>query len=174
MGWILLIVLILIAAFLIYVAMKPNSFRMERSARIAAPAERVFPFVNDFHLWTQWSPFEGLDPGMQRSFSGASSGVGSVYEYSGNNRVGAGRMEIRESVPNAKVLSSLDFSRPMVAHNFAEFTFRPEGGGTVVTWAMYGPSPFMSKLFTTFISMESIVGKQFDEGLANLKRVSEG
>ena len=99
--------------------------------------------------------------------------MGAVYAYEGNNKVGAGRMEIKESVPAAKVLSALDFSKPMVAHNFAEFTFRPEGGGTLVTWAMYGESPFMSKLFTTFISMDAIVGKQFDQGLANLKRVAE-
>lgn len=175
MSWtILVIIVVIIAAFLIYVAMKPSSFRLERSTRVNAPPDRIFPLINDFHNWTQWSPFEGLDPNLQRTYSGPSSGVGSVYAYEGNNKVGAGRMEIKESVPNGKVLSALDFSKPMVAHNFAEFSFRPDGGGTVVTWAMYGPSPFMSKLFTTFFSMDSIVGKQFDQGLANLKRIAEG
>lgn len=172
-GWVILIVIVIVAAFLIYVAMKPNAFRLERSTTINAPADRIFPLVNDFHNWTQWSPFEKLDPGLVRSYSGAESGVGAVYAYQGNNKVGAGQMEIKQSVPSSKVLASLDFEKPMVAHNFAEFTFKPSGSGTSVTWAMYGPAPFMSKLFTTFMSMDSMVGGQFDEGLANLKRVAE-
>ncbi|MDR3470185.1 MAG: SRPBCC family protein [Devosia sp.] len=175
MLWTILIAIVaIIAAFLIYVAMKPNAFRLERSIVINAPAERIFPLVDNFHNWRQWSPFEGLDPNLKRSYSGPESGVGAVYAYEGNNRAGAGRMEIRESVAGGKVLASLDFSRPFVAHNFAEFTFRPSAGSTVVNWAMYGPSPFMSKLFTTFMSLDSMIGKHFDEGLANLKRVSEG
>jgi carbon monoxide dehydrogenase subunit G len=170
---IVVIIVVLIAAVLVFAAMKPNAFRMERSTSINAPAEKIFPFINDFHNWTSWSPFEKLDPALKRSYSGAPSGQGAIYEYEGNNKVGAGRMEITESSPSSRVVSKLDFIKPMVAHNFAEFTLEPRGNTTVVTWAMYGASPYMAKLMTTFVSMDRLVGKQFDEGLANLKAVSE-
>jgi carbon monoxide dehydrogenase subunit G len=170
---IVVIIVVLIVAVLVYAAMKPNAFRMERSTSINAPAEKIFPFINDFHNWTSWSPFEKLDPALKRSYSGAPSGQGSIYEYEGNNKVGAGRMEITESSPSSRVVSKLDFIKPMVAHNFAEFTLEPRGNATVVTWAMYGASPYIAKLMTIFVSMDRLVGKQFDEGLANLKAASE-
>lgn len=175
MAWtILIIIVIVVAAFLIFVAMKPGTFRLERSASINAAPDKIFPLINDFHNWTQWSPFEKLDPELQRSYSGAQSGKGAVYAYRGNNKVGSGSMEIKESVPSTKVMATLDFLKPFEAHNMAEFTLAPGSGGTVVTWAMFGPRPFVIKLMTTFVSMDNLVGKQFDEGLANLKRVAEG
>ena len=174
MAWtILIIIVIVVAAFLIFVAMKPGTFRLERSASINAAPDKIFPLINDFHNWTQWSPFEKLDPDLQRSYSGAQSGKGAVYAYRGNNKVGSGSMEIKESVPSTKVMATLDFLKPFEAHNMAEFTLAPSAGATVVTWAMFGPRPFVIKLMTTFVSMDNLVGKQFDEGLANLKRVAE-
>lgn len=174
MVWIvLLIIVVVVAAFLAFVAAKPNNFRLERRTSINAAPEKIFPLINDFHNWTQWSPFEKIDPNLQRTYSGAESGKGAVYAYSGNNKVGSGRMEITESVPSTKVLATLHFVKPFEAHNTAEFTLVPGAGATVVSWAMYGPSPFISKLMMTFMSMDGLVGKQFDEGLANLKRVAE-
>ncbi|MDB5562084.1 MAG: polyketide cyclase [Hyphomicrobiales bacterium] len=170
---IIIIIALLIAAVLIYAAARPAAFRMERSATINAPAEKIFPFINDFHKWAAWSPWEKLDPALQRSYAGPDSGRGAVYEYEGNNKVGAGRMEITDSTPASRVLTTLDFIRPMQAHNFAEFTLVPQGSATVVTWAMYGRSPYIAKLMTIFVSMDKLVGKQFDEGLANLKAVAE-
>ncbi|HEV7718207.1 MAG TPA: SRPBCC family protein [Arsenicitalea sp.] len=170
---IIIIIALLIAGVLVYAASRPNAFRMERTATINAPAEKIFPFINDFHKWAAWSPWEKLDPALQRSYAGPQNGKGAIYEYEGNNKVGAGRMEITESTPSSRVLTTLDFLRPMRAHNFAEFTLVPQGGATVVTWAMYGRSPYMAKLMTIFVSMDKLVGKQFDEGLANLKAVAE-
>jgi uncharacterized protein YndB with AHSA1/START domain len=170
---IIIIIALLIAAVLVYAATRPNAFRMERTATINAPAEKIFPLINDFHKWAAWSPWEKLDPALQRRYAGPESGKGAIYEYEGNNKVGAGRMEITDSTPASRVLTTLDFIRPMQAHNFAEFTLVPHGSATVVTWAMYGRSPYMAKLMTIFVSMDKLVGKQFDEGLANLKAVAE-
>ncbi|HEY4201508.1 MAG TPA: SRPBCC family protein [Devosiaceae bacterium] len=166
-------IVILIIALLIYAATKPKTFRMERSTTIEAPPDKVFSLIDNFHNWTQWSPWENVDPNLQRSYDGPDNGKGAIYAYEGNSKVGAGRMEIVESNPSSKVLATLDFIKPMQAHNFAEFTLRPSGSGTNVTWAMYGPMPYMHRLMTTFLSMDKMIGKDFERGLANLKAAAE-
>lgn len=166
------VIVVAVLAVLVYAATKPNSFRVERTVQIAAPPEKIFPLINDFHNWTLWSPFEKLDPDLQRNYMGAPEGLGAVYEYSGR-KAGAGRMQITESSAPHKIVSTLDFTRPMRAHNVAEFILRPTEGGTEVTWAMHGPAPYMSKLMTTFFSMDKLVGGQFAEGLDNLRGVAE-
>ncbi len=169
---IVIILVVVIVALVIFVATRPDSFRLQRSTTVNAPPEKIVPFVNDFHNWRAWSPYEDIDPALKRSYTGAPSGVGAIYAYEGNSKVGAGRMEIRES-SSARVLATLDFLRPFEAHNFAEFTFVPKGSSTTVTWAMYGPSSFMTKAMGLFFSMDKLVGKQFETGLANLKSVAE-
>jgi uncharacterized protein YndB with AHSA1/START domain len=163
----------LIAALLIYASTKPDSFRLERSTAINAPPEKVFPLVNDFHAWTQWSPWEKIDADLKRDYSGAPAGKGAIYGWEGK-KTGKGRMEIVESVPSSKVLLTLDFIAPMKANNMTEFTFTPNGqGGTVVNWAMYGPSAFVHKIMQVFMSMDAMVGKSFETGLANMKAAAE-
>jgi uncharacterized protein YndB with AHSA1/START domain len=166
-------VVVLVAALLAYAAARPDSFRLERSATIQAPPEKVFALVNDFRLWTAWSPWENIDPALKRSYSGAASGVGTAYAWEGNKDVGAGRMEITEAAPGAKIVIRLDFLEPFEAHNTTEFTFAKQGEATTVTWAMYGPSPLMAKLMGIFFSMDRMVGGQFEQGLAKLKAVAE-
>ncbi len=170
---IILIVLAVIAvaviALLIYASTRPDSFRVQRSITIRAPAERIFPEVNDLRVQQSWSPWEAKDPAMKRSYSGEQSGKGAKYEWQGNKQVGEGRMEIVESTPPTKVLMKLDFIKPFPANNMAEFTLEPKGDTTVVTWAIYGPSPFMSKLMGVFMNIDTMIGKEFDTGLANLK-----
>lgn len=168
-----IVVVILIAAVLILAALKPTSFRYERSTSIEAPPQKVFPLIDDFHNWKQWSPWEKLDPALQRTYSGPPSGKGAVYAWQGNKNVGSGRMEITDSQPAKKVLIKLDFISPFEAHNTAEFTLAPESGGTKVTWAMYGPSPFMPRLMSVFMNMEKMLTKSFDEGLASMKALAE-
>jgi uncharacterized protein YndB with AHSA1/START domain len=158
-----------VAGILGYAASRPSGFRVERSAHIDAPPDRVFAKMNDFREWPSWSPWEELDPAMSRMHSGASSGRGAVYEWSGNKKVGKGRMEIIESVPAKKVGIKLDFITPFEAHNTTEFTLTPSGGGTDVNWAMTGASNFMMKVFGVFVSMDKLVGKDFEKGLAKLK-----
>jgi hypothetical protein len=169
----IIVVVVLIALLLIYAATRPAEFRVERSVIINASAEKIFPLINDFREWEPWSPWEKVDPAVKRSYSGAASGEGAVYEWSGNKNIGQGRMEIVESSPPFKVKLKIDFIKPFEAHNTIEFTLIPQGDSTRVTQAMYGPSPFISRLMGIFCSMDKMVGRKYEEGLANLKALSE-
>lgn len=164
---------LLLAAFLVYAAAKPNHFRYERSASINAAPEKIFPFINDLQQWASWSPYEKYDPAMKRSISANSKGKGAVSEWDGNNKVGKGRMEVLESTPPSKVVFKLEFFRPFKACNTAEFTLEPQGGATRVTWAMSGPTPFMAKVMGLLFNCEKMVSNDFSEGLANLKALAE-
>ncbi|MGD9842828.1 MAG: SRPBCC family protein [Steroidobacteraceae bacterium] len=167
------LIVIALGVFLFFVANRPDTFRLQRSLSIKASPEKVFALLNDFHQWGAWSPWEKLDPAMTRTFSGANSGVGAIYEWHGNKKVGKGRMEIIESSPSHLLRIKLDFLAPFEAHNTAEFTLQPQADGTNITWAMYGPSPFISKLMTMFFSMDKMVGGDFERGLTNLKQLAE-
>jgi hypothetical protein len=167
------VLLATIAAILVYAATRPDSFRVERSTAMNAPAEKIFPYIDGLKRWTAWSPYEGRDPAMKRAYSGAESGKGAVYEWDGNDNVGKGRMEIVDSTPPNRVVIKLDFLKPFEGHNMAELTVEPKGGQTIVTWAMYGPSPFMTKLIGTFMDMDDMIGRDFAAGLAKLKTVVE-
>jgi uncharacterized protein YndB with AHSA1/START domain len=162
-----------IAIVLILAATKPDTFSVQRAATVKAPAEKIFPLINDFHQWGTWSPWETKDPAMKRNFSGATSGKGAVYGWEGNKNVGSGRMEILEASMPSKIVIKLDFFKPFEGHNTAEFTMLPQGDATSVTWVMHGPAPFMSKIMQVFMNMDSMIGKDFEAGLANLKRATE-
>ena len=166
-------VVILIAGVLGYAAMRPDTFRVQRSIDIQAPAEAVYALIEDFHRWPLWSPWEKKDPAMERSHSGAPRGTGAVYAWKGDKNVGEGRMEILESAPPTGVKIKLDFLKPFEAHNTSEFTLRPTGGTTNVIWAMHGPNLFIGKLMSLFVSMDAMIGKDFETGLANMKSAAE-
>jgi uncharacterized protein YndB with AHSA1/START domain len=167
------VVLAAIAVILVYAATRPDSFRVERSTAMNAPPEKIFPYIEGLKRWAAWSPYEGRDPAMKRAYSGAESGKGAVYEWDGNDDVGKGRMEIVDSTPPHRVVIKLDFLKPFEGHNMAELTVEPKGGQTIVTWAMYGPSTFMTKLIGTFMDMDDMIGRDFAAGLAKLKTVVE-
>ena len=162
-----------VAIILILAAMQPNTFHVERKAVINAKPARVFAQFNDFHKWEAWSPWEKMDPAMKRTYSGKASGKGAVYAWEGNGKVGAGSMEITESAASSKIIMSLDFKKPMVAHDTGTFTFAKSGKGTEVTWAMDGQVPFVGKIFHVFMNMDKMIGKSFEDGLANLKAIVE-
>jgi uncharacterized protein YndB with AHSA1/START domain len=168
-----IVAVVLAAALLAFAATKPDTFRVQRTASIQAPPEKIYPLISDFRGWGAWSPWEKLDPAMKRTHGGAASGTGAVYAWEGNREVGAGRMEIVDAAPPSRVKIKLDFLQPFEAHNFAEFTLAPAGDGTAVTWAMYGPNTFVSKLMSVFVSMDGMVGGYFETGLANLKAAAE-
>ncbi len=169
----LIVVALLVGGLLIFVATKPDSFRVERSTLIKAPPEKIFLLVNDLHQWEPWSPWEKLDPALKRVYSGANSGVGAIYEWLGNSKVGHGRMEIIESTAASKVVLKLHFIKPFEAKNTVEFVLGKEGDSTRVTQAMYGPSPYISKLMSLVFSMDKMVGTKYEEGLGNLKNLAE-
>jgi uncharacterized protein YndB with AHSA1/START domain len=162
-----------IAVVLILASRKPGTFRVERTVLVKAAPEKIFPLIGDFHQWRAWSPYEDRDPNLQRTYRGANSGKGAVYEWNGNKNVGSGRMEILEAPPPRKVVIKLDFIKPFEGHNTAEFTLLPQGDTTTVTWLMYGPAPLMSKVMQVFVNMDNMVGKDFATGLASLKRITE-
>jgi hypothetical protein len=143
------ILAIAIAVILILAANKPVTFRVQRAASIKAPAERIFPLINDFHQWGGWSPWEG------------------------DKNVGTGRMEILEAAAPSKIVIKLDFIKPFEAHNTAEFTMLPQGDATNLTWQMHGPTPFMHRVMQLFMDFDKLVGKDFEAGLANLKKLTE-
>lgn len=171
------IVAILIAvglsAVLVLASTKPDTVRVERSLAVNAPASAIYPLIADFHRWTAWSPYEQRDPAMKRTFGGAAQGKGATYAWDGNGNVGAGKMEILEANPSSAIRIKLDFERPFEARNVAEFTFVTQGGSTLVTWAMQCPAPLLSKVMQVFIDMDRMIGKDFEAGLASLKRVTE-
>ncbi len=169
---IVIIIAIIIIALLVYAATRPDTFRIERSIHIKASSEKIVSLINNFHNMQAWSAWEKVDPAMQRAYSGADSGVGAKYAWQGNKEIGAGSMEITESTPT-KIVMKLDFTAPFKAHNTVEFTLTPHGDGVTVTHAMFGPSPFISRLMGLVFSMDKMVGSKFEEGLATLKAIAE-
>ena len=155
------------------VALQPSDFRIARTATISAPAQVVFSQVNDFHKWEAWSPWAKMDPAARNAFEGAPSGTGAVFTWAGNRKVGEGRMTLTESRPPELIRITLDFLKPFAASNIAEFTFRPEGSQTVVTWAMSGKKNFIARAVCLFMNMEKTVGGEFEKGLAQMKAVAE-
>jgi len=168
-----IVVVGVIAAVLIFAATRPDTFRVQRTARIKAPPGKIFPLIDDLHRHTTWSPWEKKDPEMKRAHSGAPSGKGAVYEWNGNKEIGKGRMEITESTPSSRVVMAMHFIKPFEAHNTAEFTLEPKGDSTTVTWALYGPQPYFAKVMHLFFNVDKMVGKEFETGLANLKAIAE-
>ena len=169
----LAILIIAVLAILGLASRKADTFSIEREITIKAPPEKIFALINDFHHWDAWSPWEKRDPAMKKTFSGANSGNGAVYAWDGNNQVGAGRMEIIETIPPVHIIIQLDFSKPMTGHNIAEFKLDSEGDITKVTCGMTGQTPFLSKVIQVFMSMDKMVGADFESGLANLKVLAE-
>jgi uncharacterized protein YndB with AHSA1/START domain len=145
-----------------------STYTVERSATIAAPPERVYDVVADFRQWRRWSPWEDLDPNLQRTYGGAESGRGAVYEWSGNKKAGQGRMEIVDAEPPSRIGIALDFLKPFKSSNTTTFTFTPEGDGTRVRWSMTGPRPLMMRLFGFLFDPEKMIGRDFEKGLARL------
>jgi uncharacterized protein YndB with AHSA1/START domain len=152
--------------------MANSTFRYERSTTISAPAEKVFALIDDFRAWSRWSPYEKLDPAMQKQYSGEARGVGAAYAWTGK-KAGTGSMVITEAAPASRVVIALTFTKPMKAQNVAEFVLEPTGGGTRVTWSMTGQITLMTRLFGLFVNMDKMIGKDFEDGLAAMKAVAE-
>ena len=172
-GIVAIVLLVAVAAVLAYATTRPDSFRVQRTASIKAPPEKIYALISDLRGWGAWSPYEKKDPAMKRTFGEPASGKGATYAWDGNNNVGQGRMEIVDVSPPAKIVIKLDFLRPFEAHNIAEFTMQPRGDATEVTWAMHGPVPYMAKIMHMFFNMDRMVGDDFAAGLGNLKALAE-
>jgi hypothetical protein len=171
---ILLVLAVAVGALAAVVATRPDTYHVERSTTIQAPPEVVFSSVGDMAEWSKWSPWEKRDPAMKKTYSTATSGVGATYAWEGNKEVGKGKMTITESTPPTKVAQRLEFLEPFASVAETSVALKAEGtDGTRVTWAMDGKNNFVSKAFSLAMNMDKMIGKDFDEGLSNLKKISE-
>ena len=168
-----LLIVAAVIAILAIAGTRPATYHVERSATMTAPPPVVHGIINDFHRWPEWSPWQKLDPDMKTSIAGSGIGPGSSYSWTGNDKVGEGRMTITSASPPNEVAMKLEFLKPYATTCDVHFGIRPDGNGSRVTWAMDGTNNLMSKVMTLFVSMDSMMGKDFDRGLANLKQVSE-
>lgn len=169
---ILLVLLVIVAGLCTFILTRPDTFHIERSATVAAPPEIVYARLDNFHRWPEWSPWEKLDPNMKRTYAGPESGPGASYAWTGNDKVGEGRMTIEDATPASKVAIKLEFIKPFAATDQATFVLVPEGNATKVTWSMDGKNNFMSKAFSVFMNMDKMVGADFEKGLASLNTVA--
>lgn len=167
------VVVALVVILCVVASMQKADFVITRSALINAPTDKVFPLVNDFHNWDQWSPWAKKDPNMKTTYSGPDSGVGASYAWSGNSEVGEGKMTIKSNHPPKQIVIDLEFSQPFLAKNIAGFDFKAEGEKTNVAWSMAGKKNFMMKLFCLVFDMDKEVGGDFEKGLAQMKTVAE-
>ncbi|WP_413585601.1 SRPBCC family protein [Bdellovibrio sp. HCB274] len=165
--------LVVVVLFLGYVATRSGTFRYENSAIINAPAEKIFPYLSNFKMGGQWSPYEQVDPNMKKTFTGEDGQVGSAMDFEGNSEAGSGRLEMKEIKPNEFVLIKLIMTKPMNAEQMIEYKLTPEAEGTRFTWTMYGDGGFMTKLMTVLIDCEAMFKGQMQKGFDNLKKVVE-
>jgi hypothetical protein len=170
---ILLAVVAALALFAVYVALLPSAYRIERTAIVVAPPDAVFTEVNSFRNWEAWSPWAKLDPNAKATFEGPDSGEGAVFHWAGNDEVGEGKMTLTESKPAERIQIRVDFVKPWAGTNMSEFTFKPDGARTIVTWASFGEQGFLGKAICLFMDPDKMIGGQFEKGLANLKSVAE-
>ena len=162
-----------VTVVLILAVMKPDQFRVSRSAAIKAPPEKIFPLINDFKAWTAWSPYENKDPAMKRTYGSSTSGKGATYAWEGNSNVGAGNMWITDAPAPSKLTLELNMAKPIEAHNIVDFTLVPAGDTTTVTRVMRGEAPYFAKIIHVFFNMDKMVGGDFEAGLAKLKATAE-
>lgn len=146
-----------------------STYEVTRKAIIPAEPSEVFPLVNSFRNWTEWSPWEGMDPAMDRDYSGSESGVGARYAWSGNRKAGAGTMEIVESDEPSTIRIRLEFTKPFKSVSPTVFTFAPSGSWTEVTWTMTGENKGIGRVFALFMNMDKMIGRDFEKGLASLR-----
>ena len=170
---ILIILAVIVIVFVVVVAMQPSEFRVARSSMMSAPAPAVFAQVNDFHKWEAWNPWGKIDPAMKQTYEGAPAGAGAIYSWVGNNQVGEGRMTMTESRPSDLIRIKMEFYKPFAATSTAEFTFKPAGNQTAVTWSMTGNNNLMAKAIHLFMNMDKMIGGQFEKGLASMKSIVE-
>ena len=168
-----IILAVAVVAILAYASTRPDTFSVQRTLRIKAPAERIFPLIDSPRAMNRWSPFIAPDPAIKIDYLGPENGTGAAHTWSGNRQVGAGRYEIVESIAPTRTVAKLDMRTPIEAHNTVEFTLSPQGNETSVTWAMSGRQPLMAKVASVFIDCDKMVGGPFEQGLANLRAIVE-
>lgn len=167
------VVVVAILVVSVLVARQPSELHVRRSITMAAPPTAAFREVNCFPNWKDWSPWERVDPNLKRNYAGPPLGKGAVYAWAGNRDVGEGRLTILESTPSERIVMHTEFFQPCSGVFTTEFTFRPDGESTVVSWTMSGSNGFMGRVMGVFLSMDRMIGDQFEKGLVEMKRIAE-
>ncbi len=165
--------LVVIAVFVVIIAMQPSEFKIQRSTLISAPVSRIFSIVNDLRRWDDWSPWSKMDPNMKKNFEGPATGLGSIHSWEGNDKVGSGRQSITAVTPNERVEIKLEFLKPHAMTSTVEFLLREASDGVQVVWSMSGRNNFMGKAFSLIMNIDKMVGGDFEKGLAQLKELAE-
>ena len=168
------VVVLAIAALLLYASTKPDTFHVERSVLIQVAPEAIFPLINDLHRWDAWTPYN-KDPAMKKTYSGSAAGVGARYAWTGDKNVGQGEISIREAQPPHKLVFDLHMIKPFEGRNVATFMLEPQSGGTTtrVTWSLDDKHKLMHKTMSIFLNLDTMIGKDFAQGLAQLKTLME-
>jgi uncharacterized protein YndB with AHSA1/START domain len=170
---VLIVLAVLLAAFLGLAATRPDSFAVQRSVVVKAPPDKLYPLISDLHAFNRWNPYLKKDPQIQNSYDGPASGPGARYSWQGNKEVGKGSMTVATLQPPNRVLIDLQFMEPFESRSQAEFTLQPGADGTRVTWAMTGPAPYITKVMGLVFDMDKMIGRDFEDGLAQLKTLAE-
>ena len=166
------VLVVAVAGLLLYASItQPDTFRVQRAMTINAPQEKVYGILTDLHRGAEWSPFE-KGKTMKKTFSGPATGPGSALEWDGDSESGAGKLTIAQATPS-KVTLNLDMTRPMAASNVVEYDLAPQGNATNVTWSMHGPMNIVSKVMCTFMSMDKMLGGEFEKGLRDLNTLAQ-
>jgi hypothetical protein len=153
--------------------MATNTYTVARSVTIDAPPATVYAQIANFHHWTNWSPWEGVDPALVRTYSGPESGVGAQYGWTGNRKAGHGRMAITDATEPSRVQIDVVFEKPWKAHNDTVFTIEPTGSESRVTWSMTGKKTLVTRVMGLVKSMDKLLGPDFEKGLARLKATTQ-
>jgi len=164
---------VILAVLLVVALFRPSTVQVERSIVIRAKPEKIFDQINNFRKWSSWSPWEKIDPDMKRTYSGENSGIGAKYAWSGNREIGTGSMEITGSETGSRITLNLDFVEPFEGHNIVDFILKNRGDSTAVTWSIRCEQNYFARLIGIFVSMDSMIGDEFEKGLSDLKSVAE-
>jgi uncharacterized protein YndB with AHSA1/START domain len=171
---VLIVIAVVVLGFVGFIMTRSGTFHVERSTKIDAPPDVVFAQLADFHNWAAWSAWDKKDATMKKTYDGTAGTVGSSYSWVGNDQTGEGKMTVSAVQPNQKLSLALEFIKPFAAKNAVEFRLTPAGDATQIVWALDGGGEgFMAKAMNTFMSMDKMVGPDFEQGLASLKTVAE-
>lgn len=162
-----------IGSFVALILLQPSDYRVSRTMVMSAPAPDIFAQIDNFHRWQAWSPWAKRDPAAKASFDGPASGKGAVFAWSGNNEVGEGRITLTESRPGESVTIKTDFVKPFVGTSYSDFSLKPDGSGTSVSWTISGQNDFIAKAICLFVSMDKVLGGEMEKGLAGIKQLVE-
>lgn len=170
---ILIVVVVALIGLLTFAAFQPAEYSISRELVMKAPAEAIFPFINNSQKSNSWMPWSEVDPNAKMSYSGPDEGVGSKSSWEGNGQLGVGEALVVESNPNQNVKTQLTYTKPMHMSQMAEISLTPATEGTLVKWTVSGQNSFVGRLMCVFMNMDKMVGSQFEKGLTKLKSMVE-